>query len=259
MSTDPTPATTPVGLLRAALAADPARPLVTYYDDATGERLELSVATVDNWVAKTANLLVDGLGVGPGARIALLLPPHWQAAVWLLACWAAGATAASGGDPRLADVAVCGPDQLDRARAAPEVVALSLRPLGAPFPTPLPAGVLDYGVEVRAYGDRFSPLQPADPALIMADGAQVTTDRLVGEARGLAAREGLQLGERILTDRSLDTLDGIGIALLAPLLLNGSVVLCPRLDLLDASAVRRRVDQERVTMVADRCGTHRVG
>ncbi|MET7438012.1 TIGR03089 family protein, partial [Streptomyces sp. NPDC005568] len=28
-------------MLRSALAADPARPLVTFYDDATGERVEL--------------------------------------------------------------------------------------------------------------------------------------------------------------------------------------------------------------------------
>ena len=45
---------TPADLLRSALAADPGRPLVTFYDDATGERVELSVATFANWVAKTA-------------------------------------------------------------------------------------------------------------------------------------------------------------------------------------------------------------
>ena len=55
---------TPADLLRSALAADPARPLVTFYDDATGERVELSVATFANWVAKTANLLQDELAAG---------------------------------------------------------------------------------------------------------------------------------------------------------------------------------------------------
>ena len=49
---------------------DPTRPLLTWYDDATGERTELSGATLANWVAKTANLLVDGLGLGPGDRAA---------------------------------------------------------------------------------------------------------------------------------------------------------------------------------------------
>src|SRR4051812_31192843 len=71
----------PVDLLRRALAAEPSRPLVTFYDDATGERVEFSVKTFDNWVAKTANLLVDGLGAEPGAKVVLALPLHWQTAV----------------------------------------------------------------------------------------------------------------------------------------------------------------------------------
>src|SRR5579859_6537412 len=49
-------AESPADLLRSLLEADPARPLITFYDDATGERVELSVKTFDNWVAKTANL-----------------------------------------------------------------------------------------------------------------------------------------------------------------------------------------------------------
>ena len=35
--------------------------------DATGERVELSVATYANWVSKTANMLQDGLAAEPGA------------------------------------------------------------------------------------------------------------------------------------------------------------------------------------------------
>ena len=52
-------------------APTPARPLVTFYDDATGERVELSVATYANWVAKTAGLAQDELDARarrPGAR-----------------------------------------------------------------------------------------------------------------------------------------------------------------------------------------------
>lgn len=66
-------ARTPVELLHAYLrggtpSVDPAAPLVTFYDDATGERVELSARTFDNWVAKTANLLQDELNAGPGDR-----------------------------------------------------------------------------------------------------------------------------------------------------------------------------------------------
>ena len=44
-------------LLDPLLARDPMGPRITYYDDATGERIELSTVTLANWAAKTANLL----------------------------------------------------------------------------------------------------------------------------------------------------------------------------------------------------------
>ncbi|HZB48967.1 MAG TPA: TIGR03089 family protein, partial [Mycobacteriales bacterium] len=66
----------PDALLAAALAGDRAGPLLTFYDDATGERTELSTTTVANWVAKTANLLRDDVGAAPGDRVAVLLPAH---------------------------------------------------------------------------------------------------------------------------------------------------------------------------------------
>ncbi|MGH8938222.1 MAG: TIGR03089 family protein, partial [Actinomycetes bacterium] len=83
-------------LLQGALDADPARALITFYDDSSGERTELSVATFANWVAKTANLMQDELGMTAGQRVAIRLPLHWQAAVWLAARWAPGAVAAPG-------------------------------------------------------------------------------------------------------------------------------------------------------------------
>ncbi|MFP5371277.1 MAG: TIGR03089 family protein, partial [Actinomycetes bacterium] len=83
----------PADLLTAAVARAGAAPLVTSYDDATGDRVELSAVTLANWVAKTANLLVDGLGAQPGDRVVMVLPPHWQTAVWLMACWSAGVVA----------------------------------------------------------------------------------------------------------------------------------------------------------------------
>src|SRR5262252_4184169 len=79
-----------VDALAAMTAADATRPLITYYDDATGERLDLSGATLGNWVAKTANLLVDGHALGPGDVAAVALPPHWLTAAVLLGCWSAG-------------------------------------------------------------------------------------------------------------------------------------------------------------------------
>jgi hypothetical protein len=39
-------------ILDPMLRSDPVGPRVTYYDDATGERIELSAATLANWAAK---------------------------------------------------------------------------------------------------------------------------------------------------------------------------------------------------------------
>ena len=40
-------------ILDPLLAANPAGPRITFYDDATGERIELSSVTLANWAAKT--------------------------------------------------------------------------------------------------------------------------------------------------------------------------------------------------------------
>ncbi|MFD7442441.1 TIGR03089 family protein [Streptomyces sp. NPDC059909] len=243
---------TPADLLRSALAADPARPLVTFYDDATGERVELSVATFANWVAKTANLLQDGLSVEPGDRLALLLPAHWQTAVWLLACSSVGVVADVGGDPAAADLVVSGPDSLDAARACSgERIALALRPLGGRFPQP-PEGFADYAVEVPSQGDRFSPYVPVDPhapALGVA-GTDLTGAQLVERARADAAGLGLGAGSRLLSGLPYDTWDGLSAGLYAPLASGGSVVLCRNLDQLSPEGLEKRVESERVTGTA---------
>jgi uncharacterized protein (TIGR03089 family) len=244
---------TPADLLGSALAADPGRPLVTFYDDATGERVELSVATFANWVAKTANLLQGDLAAGPGDRVTLLLPAHWQTAVWLLACASVGAVADVGGDPAAADVVVSGPDTLDAARACTgERVALALRPLGGRFPQP-PAGFVDYAVEVPGQGDRFAPFAPVDPegpGLIVA-GAEYTAAEVVERARADAPDLDLTgPGSRLLSGLPYDTWEGLSAGLYAPLAAGGSVVLCRHLDRLDEESLAKRIETERVTATA---------
>src|SRR5689334_25035291 len=66
------------------------RPLLTYCDDATGERAELTATALGGWAAKTAGILREGCGLGAGARAAVLLPPHWQTAAVLLGAWSIG-------------------------------------------------------------------------------------------------------------------------------------------------------------------------
>lgn len=235
----------PVELLRRALAADSSRPFVTFYDDATGERVELSVKTFDNWVAKTANLLLDGLGAVPPARVALALPGHWQTAVWLFACWSAGLTAVPVGDGPLpvdADIVAAAPGRLAEAAATgAEVVGLSLHALGAPL-AECPPGVTDYAVEVRAYGDRFTgPLDPGVPAVELG-GRTLSGAELAAEA----AAQGAAPGERALLTIGFDTAEGLLRGLLGPLTADGSVIICQNID---ETRLDRRISLEHVTSV----------
>ncbi|MFI9627209.1 TIGR03089 family protein [Streptomyces sp. NPDC052042] len=240
---------TPADLLRSALAADPARPLITFYDDATGERVELSVATFANWVAKTANLLQGDLAAEPGDRLALLLPAHWQSAVWLLACSSVGVLADVQGDPAGADLVVSGPDTLEAARACSgERMALALRPLGGRFPQ-TPEGFADYAVEVPGQGDRFAPFAPVDPdaPALAVGGIELTAARLVARAREDAAGLGLAAGSRLLSGRAYDSWEGLSAGLFAPLAAGGSVVLCRHLEQLGEDGLAKRAESERIT------------
>ncbi|WP_424213471.1 TIGR03089 family protein [Streptomyces sp. BI20] len=243
---------TPADLLRSALAADPGRPLTTFYDDATGERVELSVATFANWVAKTANLLQDELGAEPGDRLAVRLPAHWQSAVWLLAAASVGVTVEWGGDPAKADLVVSGPDEADLAAGlacSGERIALALRPLGGRFPA-VPAGWRDYAVEVPGQGDRFAPWVPVDPAApaLVVDGVELSHAALVERARADAAARGVEPGARVLSRVPFDGWEGLLAGVYGPLAVGGSVVLCRNAESLDAEALAARVASERVTL-----------
>jgi hypothetical protein len=68
-------------LLRGRVPAEGDRPLLTYCDDATGERVDLSASALAGWASRTVGLLHEGCGLGEGDRVAVLLPPHWQTAV----------------------------------------------------------------------------------------------------------------------------------------------------------------------------------
>jgi uncharacterized protein (TIGR03089 family) len=154
--------TTFAQVLSRLLATDPGRPLVTFYDDITGERTELSVTTYANWVAKTASLLADELDLEPGDRILVDLPAHWLGTVVLAAAWTVGLEVVWDG---VHDAVVTGPDGL--ARWAPEadrlpVVASALLPLAGRFPDGLPVGVHDLGVEVWSQPDAYVAWPGAD-------------------------------------------------------------------------------------------------
>lgn len=225
---------TPYAALRAALAADPSRPLVTYVGPEG--RTELSVRTYENNVAKAAGLLRDGLDVQPGDTVGLLLGAHWQTAVWLGACWSAGAVACW--ERNDAEVVLAFPERVAEASGA-EVLRVSRHPLGLPAGGPLPAGVVDAAVEVRAYSDVFVPYpEPgrAVPAL-RCGGAELDAGEVMVEAAVLAARVGLAPGGRLLVATGAAPLD-LALALpAAPLAVGASVVIAAGVEVGPAEQV----------------------
>ena len=223
------------------LRADPVGPRITYYDDATGERIELSAVTLANWAAKTGNLLRDELGAGPASRIAILLPAHWQTAAVLFGVWWIGAEALLGDSA--ADLALCTADRLDEADACVaggEVAVLSLDPFGRPTPD-LPIGVTDYATAVRVHGDQIVPERRPGPAL-----AGRSVDELLADCENSAAARGLTSSDRVLSSAAWAGPDELVDGLLAIMAVGASLVQVANPD---PGLLQRRVDAEKVTRV----------
>ena len=201
------------------MAANPAGPRITYYDDATGERIELSTATLANWAAKTANLLRDELGAGPGSRVAVLLPAHWQTAAVLFGGWWIGSEVVLAGEP--ADIALCTADRLDEADAAAgmgEIAVLSLDPFGKPVPD-LPVGLTDYATSVRVHGDQI--VQERNPGAALDDRSVAD---VLAAARASASVQGLTAADRIMSTAGWETADDLIDHLLALYVVGASLV-----------------------------------
>lgn len=203
------------------------RPVVTAYDDDTGERTELSAVTYANWVAKTANLLVDELMLEAGETVLVDLPPHWLATVFLGGAWAAGLAVACPDTDAGAAVAavVCGPeDPAGHLGRGVPVVACSLLPFAVPFADPLPGGVLDHGLLWPGQSDVFAPMAgpgPDSPAW-----------QPTGTTQGLLlarAAERVEGPVRLLTDAHPCFDEGVP-GFLRPLVSGGSLVLVRRPD-----------------------------
>lgn len=234
-----TPTTLTAALLDPILRDDPAGPRITWYDDTTGARIELSAVTLANWAAKTANLIRDEFGLMPGARVCVLLPAHWQSAAVLLGCWWAGVEVVLDPDPE-ADLALVTADRLDEAADAAEVAVLSLDAFGRPAEN-LPIGVTDYATSVRVHGDQFRPeIAPVHaPAL---DGRTVA--EVLAAARDSAAARHWTSRDRVLSTADWATTTELVDGLLAVLVVGASLV---QVTDPDPERMSRRAESERVT------------
>ncbi|UQX87564.1 TIGR03089 family protein [Jatrophihabitans telluris] len=229
----------------ARLTADPSAPLLTFYDDETGERAELSARSLGNWVAKTHHLLGDELGLGVGDRAYVSLPVHWLAAPILLGCWFAGlevvssagsASVAFGDAETLLGTDLSGVD---------EVFAVSL--LSMARSAEPPPRMSDYAATVRPHADAWAGVRPQGaPDEAALDGLSRT--ELGRRATTRAGELGLSAGGRLLWQRAgRFTADGWVDALLAPLIVGGSVVLVRHGD---PARLTDRVRTEKVTVTA---------
>ncbi|MBI3224639.1 MAG: TIGR03089 family protein [Mycolicibacterium cosmeticum] len=232
--------TVSAALLDPLMQRDAVGPRITYYDDATGERIELSTVTLANWAAKTANLLRDELGAGPSTRVAVLLPAHWQTAAVVFGIWWAGAEAVfdtSGA----ADIALCTADRIDEADAAVpmgEIAVLSLDPFGKAVPD-LAVGLTDYATAVRVHGDQIVPERHPGPAL---DGRSV--EAVIAAAASSAQAQGFASGDRVMSSRSWATATDLIDHLLAVFAAGASLVQVANPD---PAALDRRRQTEKVT------------
>jgi uncharacterized protein (TIGR03089 family) len=231
--------TTPEALFDALLSADPGRPFVTYYDEATGERSELSRKSLANWVAKTHFLLTDELGLGVGDTAVVALPAHWISVPAILGCLTAGLMLSDSG---AGEVGFGEPDRLPLD--APDVYAIAPSSAAVGLGDAVPDGASDYVSAVRPQQDKWPTVRlAADSDDACLPGA--TRAEVVERARRRASELGAGDGARLLTTAdwasSADWVD----ALFVPLVVAGSLVVVRNAD---DEVVDRRMDQERATV-----------
>ncbi|MGB3441467.1 MAG: TIGR03089 family protein [Actinophytocola sp.] len=219
------------------LGGAPAQPLITHYDDAEDTRVELSVATMRNWAAKTANWLVDELDVEPGDRVAVLLPAHWQTAAVFLGAWWCGAEVVTTGEAKVAFV----PPGATAPTAAVTAVA-SLDPMGRDLRGNVQDGALDYIGDARLFGDDYlarTPV-PGDTPCFLGE----TVDEIMVKALAHAEHLGITSSSRVMStlDWPASAMEGLVTVLAA----GASLV---QVTNADAEKLRKHAETERTTIV----------
>lgn len=164
-----------IELMTALRSGQATSPRLTWYGP-DAERVELSGRVLDNWVAKTSNLLQDELDAEPGTRLRLDLPAHWKSVILALAAWQLGMEVVFG-DAEAELLATADPAPGAAQGAFDAVVAVALPALAMRWSGELPTGVVDYAAEVRSHGDVF--MAHVDPegsrrAVLDATGAEHT-------------------------------------------------------------------------------------
>jgi uncharacterized protein (TIGR03089 family) len=226
--------------------------LLTYYDDATGERTALTAGDMGDWAGATAALLTEGCGLRPGDRVAVLLPPHWQTAAVLLGAWAAGvevsyqglATAGLSGSGGTFDATFVAASRigswLEDIPDGKHRFVVGLAAHGGPTPE-VPDGYRDYLAEIAPWA------AAATPRVLAGDGDAATVDGTTYRqwsslATEIAAMHDIGPGDRVLIDAAAH--EQPVHWLLAPLSVGATIVLCANPD---PAAREARIAAEGVT------------
>jgi uncharacterized protein (TIGR03089 family) len=238
---------TPEQAFAELLRSEPSRPFVTYYDEASGERTELSAKSLANWVAKTHHLLIADLDLGVGDTALVAIQAHWIAYPVLLGCLTAGLALTAGGSTNDFDAAVAfvDPDHLNVVQDVPDSYAVSPGSAAVGFRDTPPDGTSDYVTAVRPQQDKWVSVHlagtDADPCL-----PDATRGEVMVRARTRADELGLRRAARLLSTADWTGPDPWLDALLVPMAIGGSVVLVRNAS---EKTLTRRAEQERVDLV----------
>lgn len=145
-------------MLAPLLAADPASPRFTIYDDARGLRMDFSAQTLDNWASKVANMLDEEFDLPLDASIVIDLPVSWQAAVIAVGTLNSSRTPLIDDHPTAPDIVFTTPERAENWTDATECVLVSDDPFGRGVEEAggtIPPGTVDFGPTVRFYGDDY--------------------------------------------------------------------------------------------------------
>jgi uncharacterized protein (TIGR03089 family) len=169
------------------------------------------------------------------------LPADWSSVAILLGCWSAGLQVTATGD---GDVGFADPATLARVSGAADVFVVNPASMTRSFgAAPVPAPGADYVSAVRPQPDAWASVsfraQAGDAAIDGRSRAELLT-----AASARAEQLDLSPGARLLYDRPwtgpADWID----AVVAPLVVGGSVVLVANAD---PAKLARRIEQEQIT------------
>lgn len=225
-----------IELMTALRSGHSTSPRLTWYGP-DAERVELSGRVLDNWVAKTSNLLQDELDAEPGMRLRLDLPAHWKSMVLALAAWQLGMEVVL--DSADAELLATGSPEAEPQGGFDAVIAVPLPALAMRWPGELPPGVVDFAAEVRSHGDVFMAHQDPEGsqrAIVSAAGTPHPHAELL---EGFAATH--DTGVRLLV-RAGDGLEQALVQSLGAWQNGGSVVLVHP----DVSVTEKLLNDERV-------------